>query len=121
MGIATRGGCGATCIEVNMPCRGCFGPTADMLDPGAEVQPANRYYTVTPKRGPAVTGRLLNQDTFSVQLMDADEHLRSFQKADLRDFGFAESPMPSYRETFDAQALADVVSFLVSLRGESTP
>lgn len=37
MGIATRGGCGATCIEVNMPCRGCFGPTTEMLDPGAEA------------------------------------------------------------------------------------
>ncbi len=37
MGIATRGGCGATCIEVNMPCRGCFGPTPDMLDPAAEA------------------------------------------------------------------------------------
>jgi F420-non-reducing hydrogenase small subunit len=37
MGIATRGGCGHTCIRANMPCRGCFGPTADMLDPGAEA------------------------------------------------------------------------------------
>jgi len=37
MGIATRGGCGYSCIEANMPCRGCFGPTADMLDPGAEA------------------------------------------------------------------------------------
>jgi F420-non-reducing hydrogenase small subunit len=37
LGLATRGGCGATCIAANMPCRGCFGPTADMLDPGAEA------------------------------------------------------------------------------------
>ncbi len=37
MGIATRGGCGHTCIQANMPCRGCFGPTPDMLDPGAEA------------------------------------------------------------------------------------
>jgi F420-non-reducing hydrogenase small subunit len=37
MGIATRGGCGSTCIEVNSPCRGCFGPTAEMLDPAAEA------------------------------------------------------------------------------------
>lgn len=37
MGLATRGGCGATCIQANMPCRGCFGPTAEMLDPGAEA------------------------------------------------------------------------------------
>jgi F420-non-reducing hydrogenase small subunit len=37
MGIATRGGCGSTCIKANMPCRGCFGPTPEMLDPGAEA------------------------------------------------------------------------------------
>jgi F420-non-reducing hydrogenase small subunit len=37
MGIATRGGCGTTCIKANMPCRGCFGPTPEMLDPGAEA------------------------------------------------------------------------------------
>ncbi|MEW6364690.1 MAG: oxidoreductase [Acidobacteriota bacterium] len=37
LGIATRGGCGGPCIKVNMPCRGCFGPTAAMLDPAAEA------------------------------------------------------------------------------------
>ncbi len=37
MGIATRGGCGLSCIRANMPCRGCFGPTAQALDPAAEA------------------------------------------------------------------------------------
>lgn len=37
MGPFTRGGCGGTCISANMPCRGCFGPTGKMLDPGAEA------------------------------------------------------------------------------------
>jgi F420-non-reducing hydrogenase small subunit len=37
MGMGTRGGCGATCIAANMPCRGCFGPTPDMLDPAMEA------------------------------------------------------------------------------------
>lgn len=92
-----------------------------LLDPNAEVEPAHRFYTVTPKRGEPVTGRLLNHDTFTVQLMDADERLRSFEKSELAEFGFTDSPMPSYRDTLDAQALADVVSYLVTLRGESTP
>lgn len=36
-GPATRGGCGARCIKVNMPCRGCFGPPAGVLDQGAKL------------------------------------------------------------------------------------
>jgi F420-non-reducing hydrogenase small subunit len=36
-GIATRGGCGASCIAVNMPCRGCLGPLPGQHDPAAEL------------------------------------------------------------------------------------
>ncbi|MFH1926235.1 MAG: oxidoreductase [Chloroflexota bacterium] len=36
MGIATRGGCGESCININMPCRGCFGPVEGVEDSGAK-------------------------------------------------------------------------------------
>jgi putative heme-binding domain-containing protein len=88
-----------------------------LLEPEAEVQPENRFYKVTPKRGEPVTGRLLNRDTFTVQLLDLDERLRSFRIDDLRDHGFDGTPMPSARGELSPQELADVVSYLSSLRG----
>jgi F420-non-reducing hydrogenase small subunit len=36
-GPATRGGCGAVCIKAGMPCRGCFGPPAGIIDQGAKL------------------------------------------------------------------------------------
>ena len=64
-----------------------------------------------------LTGRLLNRDIFTVQLLDSNEQLRSFARADLRGEGFIPSPMPSARGLFDDQELADIVQYLVSLRG----
>jgi len=37
MGAATRGGCGALCVKVNIPCRGCFGPPPGVADQGAKL------------------------------------------------------------------------------------
>ena len=92
-----------------------------MLDPAAEVQPENRFYKVTPKNGEPVAGRLLNRDTFTVQLIDTDERLRLFRVADLRDHGFDETPMPSARDKLSPQEIADVVSYLSSLHGQAMP
>jgi len=89
-----------------------------LLEPAADVAPANRTYRVVLKDGTAVTGRLLGHDTFSVQLLDTKEQLRSFAKADLRELGFVATPMPSYRGALSPQDVADVVSYLSSLRGQ---
>jgi F420-non-reducing hydrogenase small subunit len=37
LGPVTRSGCGERCINGNMPCRGCFGPTPGALDMGTKM------------------------------------------------------------------------------------
>lgn len=36
-GPATRGGCGALCPKVGMPCRGCYGPPPEIMDQGVAL------------------------------------------------------------------------------------
>ena len=89
-----------------------------LLDPGSSVLPQHRFVQVRPKNGPAVTGRLLNQDTFTLQMIDSQERLRTFVIADLRDYSvLKDSRMPSYKDKLSRQELADIVSYLVSLKG----
>jgi cytochrome c oxidase cbb3-type subunit III len=88
-----------------------------VVEPGAEVLPQNRTYRVVTRGGETITGRLLNLDTFSVQLMDSTEQLRSLLTSDLREHGFVNSsPMPSYRDKLTAQELADLTAYLAALR-----
>jgi len=96
--------------------------TADLqrslIDPNAEVLGPNRYFKVVTKAGVTVTGRLLNEDTFTVQLIDSKERLVTFKKADLKEYSFAEkSPMPSYQDKLTQQELSDVIGYLTSLKG----
>lgn len=37
LGPVTRGGCNALCINVGMPCTGCFGPLDDVIDYGGKA------------------------------------------------------------------------------------
>lgn len=89
-----------------------------LVAPEAEVQAQNRLYSVVTREGATFTGKLLNQDRFSLQMLDSERQLMAFEKSDLRQYGFAKTPpMPSYRDKLNQQELADLVAFLVSLKG----
>lgn len=89
-----------------------------LLDPNAEILPESRFYRVVTRDGATITGRLLNLDTFQVLMLDPKEQLRSFHKSELREHGFVkESTMPSYRNTLSRQELADVITYLGTLKG----
>lgn len=92
---------------------------AALLDPAGVVRPTGRSYRVVTAAGDVVTGRLLNHDTFTVQLIDTGDRLRSFVKADLREHGFVPTSMPAYGDTLSPQQIADLVSYLVSLQGQA--
>ncbi len=59
-----------------------------IVDPNAEILPENRYVRVVTRDGVTITGRVLNEDSYSLQIIDTKEKLLSLQKADLRQFEF---------------------------------
>jgi putative heme-binding domain-containing protein len=91
-----------------------------MVAPDDEVLPENRYVRVVLKDGTTVTGRLLNQDAFTIQLLDSTEQLRSYVKANLRSFTILTTGlMPSFKDKLTSQQIDDVVNYLASLKGAS--
>ena len=89
-----------------------------ILDPSRLIRPANRVIEVLMKDGTKMTGHLLNQDTFTIQLLDSRERLLSLSRVNVRDFSVVkESPMPSYRDRLTSEEVNDLVTYLVSLKG----
>jgi putative heme-binding domain-containing protein len=89
-----------------------------LVNPGGEVRPENRAVRVAMRDGTTVTGRFLNQDTFTIQLIDSTDKLLSIDKSSIRESSLlTTSAMPSYRDKLSAQELADLVAYLSSLKG----
>jgi putative heme-binding domain-containing protein len=89
-----------------------------LLDPGGSMLPLDRPVRAVTRDGKVINGRRLNEDTYTVQLIDEQAHLLSLTKADLREFTVLKTtPMPSYKDKFSAQELADLEAYLLSLKG----
>jgi cytochrome c oxidase cbb3-type subunit III len=89
-----------------------------ILDPNESVLPEHRLVKVVTRQGTVITGRRLNEDTHTLQLIDMEERLHSLSKSDLREYALlTTSSMPSYVGKFSSQELADLVTYLLSLKG----
>jgi hypothetical protein len=86
-----------------------------ILDPNAVVSVQNRYVVLKMKDGKTNTGKLLNIDTFFIQIFDSTEKLQNISKDNVREMTMT-SPMPSYRDKLTSQELSDVVSYLLTLK-----
>ena len=89
-----------------------------ILNPSAAMVPINRPVRAVTRDGKTINGRRLNEDTFTVQLMDDRGALVSLVKADLREYiVLTQSPMPAYEKKLNSDEVADLVAYLLSLKG----
>jgi putative heme-binding domain-containing protein len=89
-----------------------------LLDPVASIIPANRSVRAVTRDGRTIRGRRLNEDYYTIQLIDEQSRLVSLVKSDLRSFEVIQaSSMPSYATTLTADERADLIGYLLSLKG----
>lgn len=92
----------------------------DILDPHQEVAP--RWWTmrVTDSEGITREGLRMNEDSFSLRIMDAESNLWSYPKRQLASIErVEESTMPSYTQILSDSEVDDLVAYLFSLRKEN--
>ena len=92
---------------------------ASILDPDDDIDADYRQVTVRVRGGGGGQGILLNEDAFSIQLLDRAERLRSFAKSTLDEIERgAVSLMPSFEGRLSAEDVTNLVAYLASLKPE---
>lgn len=94
---------------------------AAIVSPSASHGGPVRLATVTLRSGDKYTGRVRNEDNFSVQLQTLDGTFHFLSRSDVENLQYDSDPlMPAnYGSTLSANELNDLVSFLVSTATES--
>lgn len=90
---------------------------ASLLRPNERVLPKDYRVSAVTKSGQKVSGRRLNEDSFSIQLIDTNENLVSLSKQDVSDFSIDKtSSMPAMGGMFSEQEMEDLLAYLVTLQ-----
>ena len=87
-----------------------------ILDPSAALLPIHRPVRALTSDGETIVGRRLNEDTYTVQLIDSKERLRSLVKAELVEYQVSTKSNKEPTK-LSADEVADVIGYLLTLRG----
>jgi len=92
-----------------------------ILQPGTLLPEGFLFLQVTLSDGKTLRGIRVNEDTFNLQLKDAQGQFHSLSKASLKSLQRlkGETPMPSYQNSLTASELDDLVAWLSSRKGRS--
>jgi cytochrome c oxidase cbb3-type subunit 3 len=89
-----------------------------LIEPGKDLPPSHRTVRVVDRDGAHFEGVVLNEDGYTIHLLDRHEEIRSFSKADLRQLEKPkESLMPSYRGVLSENEMNDLLAYLCGLTG----
>ena len=99
--------------------RGAAYLRALVLDPASHLPEDFTMADLNTRAGARITGIVINEDTYSIQVRDLADGLHSFWKKDLATMEqhTDRTPMPSFRGRVSDRELEDLVAYLVSLRG----
>lgn len=87
-----------------------------LIAPDSALLPINRPVRAVTRDRRTIRGRRLNEDTYTVQLIDSQERLVSLVKAELVEYEVSETATME-PTALSADEVADVVGYLLSLRG----
>jgi putative heme-binding domain-containing protein len=89
-----------------------------ILDPNAEVVPRWWSMEAIATNGARIAGILVDEDQFTVRVLDEMDALHSIAKRDLERFERVKiSKMPAFQGTLTDEDIDDIVAYLAGLRG----
>jgi putative heme-binding domain-containing protein len=91
-----------------------------ILDPNSKVSQDFWVAKIINRDGSAHSGFIMNQDTYTVQILDFSLGLQAFPRSEFKDFGIDRSSiMPAYKGKLSEEELNDLVIYLLSLKRQS--
>jgi putative heme-binding domain-containing protein len=89
-----------------------------IVNPSADVPEEYAGVSVITRDGKRITGVRVNEDTFSVQLRDASQNFRMFQKDEVQQVTREEKSLMPVYSSLSKDDLQNLLAYLDSLRGD---